>query len=138
MDNNPLQGMLAGEDVNRSLAAQFGLPIYADLAGFQLPREYYKKVPYAFAKKHLVMLIKEESGKLLVAVADPLNLEPLEELRLMLDRDVKAVYSPRDTILNAINEAYRQESGAASELIAQLGESEGRDGEIEIYDLLDA
>src|SRR3984957_8039919 len=131
------QGMLTGDEINRSLAAQFGLPIYTDLTPFRLPKEYYKKVPYAFAKKHLVMPIKEEGKKILIAVADPLNLEPLEDLRLMLDREVKAVYSPRETILNAINEAYRQESGAASELLAQLGEGEAKDGEFEVYDLLD-
>ena len=50
------------------------------------------------------MPIKEEAGSILVAIADPLNLEPLEELRLMLDCDIKAVYSPKETILNAINE----------------------------------
>lgn len=131
------QGMLTGEEANRSLAAQFGMPIYLDLATYRLPREYYKKVPYAFAKKHVVMPIKEEAGTILAAVADPLNVEPLEELRLMLDADIKAVYSPRDTILNAINDAYRQETGAASELIAQMGEGEAKEGEVEVYDLLD-
>lgn len=132
------QGMLTSDEGNRSLAAQFGMPIFQDLTPYRLPKEYYKKVPYAFAKKHVVMPIKEEGLAMLVAVADPLNLEPLEELRLMLDREIKAVYSPRETILNAINEAYRQESGAASELIAQLGETgEGKDWEVEVYDLLD-
>jgi general secretion pathway protein E len=129
--------MLTGEEANRSLAAQFGMAVYLDLTPFKLPREYYKKVPYAFAKKHLIMPIKEEGTAILVAVADPLNLEPLEELRLIFDREVKAVYSPKETILNAINEAYRQESGAASELIAQLGEGEVKEGEVEVYDLLD-
>lgn len=131
------QGMLTGEEANRSLAAQFGMPVYPDLSSYRLPREYYKKVPYAFAKKHVVMPIKEEFGAVLAAVADPLNVEPLQELRLMLDADIKAVYSPRETILNAINEAYRQETGAASELIAQMGEGEVKEGELEVYDLLD-
>lgn len=133
------QGMLTGDDANRSLAAQFGMAIYLDLSAFKLPRERYKKVPYAFAKKNLVMPVKEEGGVMLVAVADPLNLEPLEELRLMLDCPVKAVYSPRDAILNAINEAYKQESGSATEMIARMGDrgDEGKEGEVEVYDLLD-
>jgi general secretion pathway protein E len=133
------QGMLTGEDANRSLAAQFGMVVYLDLSTFRLPRERYKKVPYAFAKKNVVMPIKEEGGVVLVAVADPLNLEPLEELRLMLDCSVKAVYSPKEAILIAINEAYKQESGSASEMIAHMGDrgEEGKDGEVEVYDLLD-
>lgn len=133
------QGMLTGDDANRSLAAQFGMAVYLDLSTFRLPREQYKKIPYAFAKKNVVIPIKEDGGIVLVAVADPLNMEPLEELRLMLDSPVKAVYSPRDAILNAINEIYRQETGAASQMIAHMGEraEEGKEGEVEVYDLLD-
>lgn len=131
------QGILTSEEANRSLAEQFGMPVYADLSSYRLSREYLKKVPYAFVKKNFVMPIKEEEGVILVAVADPLNVEPLEDLRLMLDNAVKAVYSPKDAILTAINEMYRKETGSASEMIATMGESdEGRD-EVEVYDLLD-
>ena len=58
----------------------------------------------------------------------------------MLDCDIKAVYSPKDVILTAINECYNRETGAASQLIANLGVQgeDGRgDGEVEVYDLLD-
>lgn len=131
------QGMLTSEEANHSLAKQFGMPIYLSLTSYRLSRERYKKVPYAFAKKHLIMPIVEENNTILVAVADPLNLEPLEELRLIYKCDIKAVYSPKEEILNALNDCYRQESGAASELIANLEGEEGRDSEIEAYDLLD-
>ena len=53
------QGMLTGDEANRNLAAQFGMPVYTDLSTYRLTREHYKKVPYAFAKKNLVMPIKE-------------------------------------------------------------------------------
>lgn len=134
------QGMLTGNDVNKSLAIQFGLPIYLDLSRFRLPKEYYKKVTYAFVKKHTVLPIHEDEGTILVAVSDPLNLEPLEELRLILNQEVKAVYSPKDTILSAIHDCYKHDHGAASQMIANLSsgsDEEGRDGEIEVYDLLD-
>lgn len=132
------QGMLTSDDSNKMLAAQFGMPFYPDLANQRLAPEMYRKVPYAFVKKKVVMPFKEEDGTILVAVADPLNAEPLEELRFMLDRPVRAVYSSKDAILNAINECYKKESGAASELIATLSEQgEDRDGIIEAYDLLD-
>lgn len=132
------QGFLTSDEGNRSLAAQFGMPLYLDLSSYTLPREYFKKIPYAFAKKNVIMPIKEENGAVLVAVSDPLNLEPLEELRMMLDCDIKAVYSPKDVILNAINESYRQETGAATEMLERMGEKgEEKEGEVEVYDLLD-
>jgi general secretion pathway protein E len=132
------QGMLGGDDVNKSLALQFGMPIYLNLSQLRLSRDYYKKVPYSFAKKHCVLPIQEEHGVILVAVSDPLNVEPLEELRLILNKEIKAVYSPKDTIMAAINECYNQEHGAASQLIANLEREEGKgEGEVEVYDLLD-
>lgn len=134
-----MQGLLTGDDVAKSLALQFGMEFLDNLT-YQLSREYYKKVPYAFAKKNVVLPIKEENGTVTVAIADPLNLEPLEELRLILDTKIKAVHSPKECILNAINECYNQEHGAASELLAGMSDGQNDDGsndDVEIYDLLD-
>lgn len=134
------QGALGGEEANRALAVQFGIPIYADISTFRLSKDFYKKVPYAFAKKHTIIPIKDEAGIVLIAIADPLNLEPLEELRELLNSQVRAVYAPKDAIINSINECYNAEHGEASQMIADMTDrgDEGRDdGEIEVYDLLD-
>lgn len=134
------QGMLIGEDVNKSLAGQFGMAIYNDLSTFRLPKEFYKKVPYAFVKKHLIIPIQETNGVILTAIADPLHLEALEELRLMLNCQVKPVYSPKDAILVAIHDYYERDQGEASQLMADLSEGNDdnrNDGDIEVYDLLD-
>jgi len=133
-----MQGMLVGDDVNRAMAIQFGMRIIDDLSTMRVAKEYYKKVSYTFSKKHLCLPIQESNGEILVAIADPLNLEPIEELRHLLDCPVHAAYSPEDVILSAIHECYNQEHGAASELIATLSENgEDKDNEIETYDLLD-
>lgn len=134
------QGMLGGDDHALALAEKFGMAVYLTLPEFNLSRDYYRKVPYSFAKKNIILPIEEKGGTIIVAVADPLNLEPLEELRLMLESDITAVYSPKEVILNAINECYNQELGAASQLIANMGDrpvEEGLDGSVEVYDLLD-
>ncbi len=125
-------------DANRNLAIQFGMPVYNDLSSFRLPRELIRKIPYAFAKKNIVLPIQEDKGIVLVAIADPLHLEALEELRLMLDTHVKAAYCPKDAILAAINDCYNLEHGEASQMLAHLTKGDERgEGEIEVYDLLD-
>jgi general secretion pathway protein E len=133
-----LQGMLGG-DAQASLAEQLGMPICHDLSNLQVSRERFKQVPYNFAKKHTVLPIKEHDNSIVVAVADPLNLTPLEELRFLLNCDVEAVYSPRDVILSAIHDCYNTEDGAASQLIANLTDKneDGRGEEVEVFDLLD-
>jgi general secretion pathway protein E len=133
------QGMLGGEDVQAKLAEQFGMPIYLDLTSCRVSKERYKQVPYAFAKKHLILPVEENESSVTVAVADPLNLAPIEELRFLLNTHVETVYSPRDTIMAAIHDCYNTEDGAASQLIADLTDrsDDKGDGEVEVYDLLD-
>lgn len=137
-DNLARQGILGGDEINQSLAKQFGIPIFNDLSTFRLPKDFYKKVPYVFVKKHLVIPIQQEENVIITAVADPLHLEPLEELRLMLDSRIKPVYCPKEMILAAIHDCYEREHGAASQLMADLsGDNSRNEGEIEVFDLLD-
>lgn len=134
-----IHGMLGG-DAHISLAEQLGMPIYHDLVGKHVSKERYKQVPYAFATKHVVIPIQDLGNTIVVAVADPLNLAPLEELRFLMNCDIEAVYSPRDVILSAIHDCYNTEDGAASQMIATMVDrpDDGRgDGEMEVYDLLD-
>jgi general secretion pathway protein E len=133
-----IQGMLGG-DAQAALAVQLGMRIVMDLSAISISKEHLKNVPYAFAKKNIILPIEEQGGVVVVAVADPINLAPLEEIRFLLNSEIDAVYSPREAILSAIHDCYNTEHGAASQLIANLTDKgdEGRDGEVEVYDLLD-
>lgn len=100
-----------------------------------IPRTLVEKIPYAFAKKHVLIPLDES----VVALADPLNIDALDELRLMLGREVSAVYAPEGVILEALNLSYEHQAGATSAFLATLG-SEGlkrAQGAGEVYDLLD-
>lgn len=121
----------------RKLAEKFGMAVYEDLSTERLPREIYQKVPYAFVKKHTLLPIQEIEGTIITAIDDPLLMEPLEELRHMLERPISAVYSPKEVILQAIHECYNQEQGAASKLIADMQQGDHRDDAVETYDLLE-
>ncbi len=132
--------LLSGSDSLKELAEELGLPTIPDIPSLELPRDFYKKIPYTFIKKHTVLPYKKEGETLIVAVSDPLSLEPIEELRLMLGTAVSAVFCPKERILEAINSCYNKESGAASQLIAHMdrGSSDLEDEEgVDAYDLLD-
>ena len=132
-------GFLGGDDQNRDMAKQLGMSIYPDLTSFELSHKLISKIPYSFVKKHMLLPIKEEGGRVIIAVSDPLKLEPIEELRHLLDKDVEAVYCPKEVILLAISECYDQATGAASELIAAMKKRRGdkTEEDVEVYDLLD-
>lgn len=145
MDDDPLylpeeQKGEGDENDIAEMAKKLGIPVQKDILNLRLTREQYRKIPYNFVKKHLVLPFKEENGQILVAMADPFNMEPLEELRWMLDAKVKPVYTPKEILLLAIHECYNKENGAASEMIANLAEGQDKtaaEGELEVYDLLD-
>lgn len=131
------QSLMSGEDQSQ-LAEQLGMIVLRDLTNKLVSKERYKQVPYAFAKRHVVLPIEEKDQSIFVAVSDPLNLAPLQELRFMLGTDVQAVYSPREIILSAIHDCYNTEDGAASQLIANLDKNDdSRGDDVEVFDLLD-
>ncbi|MDF2549841.1 MAG: gspE [Chlamydiales bacterium] len=130
--------LLASSEALEDIARQFGMEIIESLSSYRVPKEIYKKIPYAFVKKHTALPIKEEDGHVLFAIADPLNLEALDEARFLLGRPVRSAYSPKAAILAAIDERYNTEEGAANELLAHLDEGpESSGGDVEVFDLLD-
>ena len=131
--------LLFREENPQILAEQFGLPSYSTLTDFRVSKEIYQQIPYSFVKKNMIIPIKEEGDLILAAISDPLQLEAIEELRLMLNRKVKAVYSPKEIILEAIHDCYEKEQGVATELISKITKKSdfNLDDELEIYDLLD-
>lgn len=134
------RGVFMMDDSLRSLSLKVGIPVVDDLLTYpSIGKEILKKVPYAFVKKHKVLPYQEVDGIIFVASADPFNLDPFEELRAMLNREIKVVYSPYELIETAIHECYNKEEGVASQEIRELNESslDKMDGEVEVYDLLD-
>lgn len=141
-----MAGKLSGElpdalknDPHAGMSVRLGIPVLIDLTDLTIGRERLLQVPYAFAKKYAVLPFREDKGTVTVAVADPLDLTPLEELRFLLDCDIDVVYCHKDLILSAIHDCYNTEDGAASQLIADLGDNNesDRDAEFEAFDLLD-
>jgi general secretion pathway protein E len=124
---------------NLEAIKRLGIPIHEGLLTGLLSRELYRKIPYSFVTSHKILPYKEEEGTVFVAMADPLDIEPLEELKQMLEKPVKPVYVPDDMLMAAIHECYNQETGATSEMIATLSKKsdmDGEDGDVEVYDLL--
>lgn len=125
----------------QSLAEKLGMKILYELPLDLLPKDLREKVPYPFVKKHLILPIEESENELVVATADPLNLNAIDELSLMLDKEVRAVFTPKETILSVIHAFYHHKEGETSKFLANLSQEtvfkEKEEEDIEVYDLLD-
>ena len=101
----------------------FGLTVVDQLFEYPFVRDRQQIVPYEFAKNHKVLPLEEKEGELIVAIADPLALEALEEMRLMTGKSIKEVIASEDLLEAAIEQCYHQSEAATSELFDSLKES---------------
>ncbi|MCH9608557.1 MAG: Type II secretion system protein E [Chlamydiales bacterium] len=126
--------------MSQELAGQFGMTYVTSLPSYRPSGAAAERIPYSFSKAHLLTPIDENEKSVTIAIADPLNLNAIDELRLMLDKEIITVVAPAEQIQIAINENYHQKEGAASKFLANLVDGNGekkREEEMETYDLLE-
>lgn len=92
------EGFVGDEDLARALAEQFGLE-YIDLRNFKMDPELLNQLPPdAIYRFHFVPL-EIQPHVIVVAVADPTAVVELDELELMLDRQVQIRIGSESAIL---------------------------------------
>jgi general secretion pathway protein E len=102
------------------------------------------QIPRAFALKNLVVPIDEKESVVTIAVADPFNIRPIEDLQHALGIQIKRILASRSDILKILEEffgfqasvrAAQVDMGLGSELsnLEQLFKMRGRD-EVESSD----
>jgi len=119
---------------------ELGITSYDDLSSFEINKELVDKVPYTLSKKHLLLPVKESEELITIATANPFNIDAIEELRLLLGKNVEPVYVQKRVILDAMHTFYRKEETTQVKESATEDISEGdflEEG-IEVYDLLDS
>jgi general secretion pathway protein E len=115
------KGFMEEDDLLSTLAGKLRVPYLKDLEAEGLDPALVPRVPIAFSKKHKVVPVKMEDGILTVATLDPLNYEPLDDLRVMLGcREVRAVLSSEREVLGAINRFYEQSADTPEEMIQSM------------------
>ena len=133
--------IVSEDDVSYALAVQYELEICEDLSSYRKHKELYQKVPYAFVKKNLMLPLEENEDNIIVAVANPLNIQPFDELWHIFRKEIHSVFCPRTILLEEINLAYNQEEGITSQFIEDLSSNESKQScdrkSFCSYDLLD-
>jgi general secretion pathway protein E len=119
-------------DLVEALAKEMGMPTLAGIDTQSVPPELVDKVPITFARQHRVLPIREENGTVIVAIANPLDPHPLDDLRALLGKPVEAVAVRGEAIEDAINRLYERKTEAALDEAKQTD-----DVEDELQDLID-
>lgn len=121
------------------IAKRYHLPYFTDLGEFPFVKEKITPLSYAFAKSHLLLPLEEKEGIFLVAMVHPFDLETLEEIRCLTQKEIREVIAPKAALEEAIERCYHQKENEASEYIASLQSENEGNGLVqeEGYDLLE-
>jgi general secretion pathway protein E/type IV pilus assembly protein PilB len=98
-------GFISEDQVLMILASEYGMDTF-DLSDYRIPPEAIKLVPPNIARQYKVVPVMENDGTIIIAMADPTDLETLDSLRYILKSDVEGVVSPKSQILSALDHYY--------------------------------
>lgn len=116
-------GMVTPEQIAAALSAQLGIP-YVRLADYSITPELIQKVPERVARQHKLLPIEEVSDKLIVAVADPLDITALDDLQLMLGLDIEPVIAAESDVMRAIEQLYGVPQQNVEQVLQELTEND--------------
>ncbi|MCI0529941.1 MAG: type II secretion system ATPase GspE [Nitrospira sp.] len=108
------------EDLLQALGIQLEIPYMAHLDKAQIDRDLIQLIPIGFAKRYELIPLKNGDEKALVATSNPLNLSALDDLRVILGRDISVAIAPPSEILNCIHQIYERPSDSAEQVVETL------------------
>lgn len=108
------------EEMLKALALQLDLPYYDKLPIQDIDPSMVDNIPIQFSRDNLILPIAHDEFNVTVAVADPLNIFPMDDLRLILSANVNMIVSSPTVINNAINRVYERSNDASQKVIDEL------------------
>ncbi len=93
------------EDIAQALTCQYGFP-YLPLANYEIDQEVIQTVPQDVCRKFCLVPIDKIGKSLTVAMADPLNMNALEDIELITGCTAQTFVSTATDIKQAIDKYY--------------------------------
>jgi type IV pilus assembly protein PilB len=112
------QGVLTERMLGEILEFHLGFPM-VNLSELPIQLEALKLISESIARKHKVLPISINEGKLHLVMADPLNYDAIEEVSIISGRQVQPMIGIGSEIDSAINRYYSQD--AVNEIIEDMG-----------------
>jgi type IV pilus assembly protein PilB len=101
------EGVVSSEDVARSLARRFELPLI-DLNETRVSPDAAEQVPLRTLQRVVAVPVSLHDGRLRVAIADPSDIHGIDELRLGARHPVELAIAGRDEIIVELERIARQ------------------------------
>jgi hypothetical protein len=116
-------GYASTHEVLLAWAESLGLA-FIDLTAMTIPVSVIELIPESVARENCVLPVAVADRMLTVALADPTDLDTIQKLQFILNRDVCPILAPREQIIEAINRHYGEaETESVDSMLAEFTDS---------------
>ncbi|MCX5868958.1 MAG: type II secretion system ATPase GspE [Proteobacteria bacterium] len=118
------QKHITEEDLARVLSIQSGYPYLAEIPVEGIDLGLVGKIPINFAKRYLIVPLAKNDGTVQIAVSDPFDFYPLDDLARILDARLELRVASGKRILDLINQIYEREQDRADQMMGDLADQD--------------
>jgi general secretion pathway protein E len=99
---------LQPHEVLVALGLQLGIPFLREIDVNHLNPDWVKDIPISYARQYEVLPVAMDDVAVTVVISDPFNLQCLDDLRVIFQKEIKAVLCESKVVLDAINRVYER------------------------------
>ncbi|MEK7795464.1 MAG: ATPase, T2SS/T4P/T4SS family, partial [Candidatus Hydrogenedentota bacterium] len=99
------KGYLDEEDLVVTLSEQLGIP-HIRVAHYNIPQEVLDEVPETLARQYQMLPVSVTGDVLTLAMADPLNIMALDDLRMLTSYEIEPVVALQSELIQTIEKHY--------------------------------
>ncbi len=116
------KGYITEKQLLEFLSKQFSIR-FIELSQIEIPHDIVTIIPEATARRYSLIAFEKKDNRLSVAMADPLNIVVLDELKMMTGYNIEPVFALDGDIQSAIDRYYGAESSkeALDEIFKKSG-----------------
>ncbi|CAM4422850.1 GspE/PulE family protein [Paenibacillus tarimensis] len=123
------QGYITEQQLIEVLEFQLGIP-HVSLYKYQIDPTITQIIPESLARRYQAIPFHKEGGKLMVAMADPLDYFAIEELRMSTGFRIEPAISSKDELQRAIARHYGLQDSMSQMMVELPNQEEIRETEI--------
>ncbi|MBN2490093.1 MAG: Flp pilus assembly complex ATPase component TadA [Planctomycetes bacterium] len=117
------RGAITADQLMVALGAQAGMEVVR-LAGVAIPPAVVAKIDNSTCNLFRVVPVREQDGVLVVAMADPMNAGILDDLRFLLNQEVRGVVAPAAEVEAALQKYYPEALGGLDRAVKETARDE--------------
>ena len=117
------EGIVSEKDMMFAMSKELNIPAI-NLLKYKVDKDCVKLIPEAMARQHRIIAICKFSNTLIVAMADPLNIFVIDDLKTVTKHNIEPVLSTETDILDAIDKQYDSDNRLLSTVIKNTESSD--------------